>query len=356
MNLSTLVLGLCVASPQQGEAPAAAHQSGASGAADVRWIADFDEAVKVAKDEGKDLLVDFTGSDWCIWCIRLHDEVFVKSEFTDAAPKSYVLVALDFPQDEAVKAKVPNPTRNDELKKKYGVRGFPTVLLIEPDGDVYGRTGYQKGGAPGYVQHLSELSASGKKELAGIEEHARAFDAAQGEAKLKLLDESIERLQKLPAESAFGPKIAEVVRAALTLDADNAQGRKRKAVDVLLERTMVDQSVIAAVHQLDPKNEQGLIEKLLLQRCQVVSSLEEMPELLKAIDEFATAGSYHDKKLVSGLFLNAAFWNYKHLRDPKDPERDARSLQSAKKFAQIATDLGVEDPRAAKMLDEILGS
>ena len=59
------------------------------------WIADFDEAVKLAKAEKKDLFVDFTGSDWCGWCKKLDAEVFSKEEFLTAAKKSFVLVALD---------------------------------------------------------------------------------------------------------------------------------------------------------------------------------------------------------------------------------------------------------------------
>lgn len=121
------------------------------------WYADYDEAVKVAEAEGKDLLVDFTGSDWCGWCIRLHNEVFQHETFWKAAQEDFVLVALDFPRSEEARAKVPNPGRNNELKTLHGIRGFPTVLLMTPEGDVYGRTGYQRGGAEPYVKHLHEL-------------------------------------------------------------------------------------------------------------------------------------------------------------------------------------------------------
>ena len=62
-----------------------------------RWIDDFDEAVKLAKAENKDLLVDFTGSDWCGWCIKLNKEVFSQPDFAGYAKKNLVLVELDFP-------------------------------------------------------------------------------------------------------------------------------------------------------------------------------------------------------------------------------------------------------------------
>ncbi len=113
------------------------------------WMADYDAAVEVAKKEGKNLLVDFTGSDWCGWCIRLNKEVFQHESWETAATKEYVLVALDFPQAEELQAKVPNPKRNRELAEMLGVQGYPTILLMTPSGDVFGRTGYQRGGHGG---------------------------------------------------------------------------------------------------------------------------------------------------------------------------------------------------------------
>lgn len=124
----------------------------------ANWLTDFEAAQSVAKSEGKPLLLDFTGSDWCIWCIRLKDEVFTREAFTDYADAEVVLVELDFPrkkeQSDEVKA------QNAALAKKYGVRGFPTIVLLSPEGDLIGKTGYRKGGPEAYVEHLKELLAS----------------------------------------------------------------------------------------------------------------------------------------------------------------------------------------------------
>ena len=128
----------------------------AEGSAD--WLTDFEAAKEVAASEGKPLLLDFTGSDWCIWCIRLKDEVLTREVFTDYAEGELVLVELDFPrgkkQSEELKA------QNAALLEKYGVRGFPTIVLLSPDGDLIGKTGYRKGGPEAYVEHLKELLAS----------------------------------------------------------------------------------------------------------------------------------------------------------------------------------------------------
>ena len=128
-----------------------AHETGLS------WETDFKAAQAEAKASGKPMLLDFTGSDWCGWCIRLDKEVFTQPEFAAFASKALVLVELDFPrgksQPEAIKK------QNEALAKEYGVRGFPTIILLSPDGKLLAETGYQKGGAAEYVAHLKELLA-----------------------------------------------------------------------------------------------------------------------------------------------------------------------------------------------------
>ena len=64
----------------------------------LEWETNLEKAIKKAKQENKTILVNFTGSDWCIWCKRLTDEVFSKSEFEDYAKEKLILVKLDFPR------------------------------------------------------------------------------------------------------------------------------------------------------------------------------------------------------------------------------------------------------------------
>ena len=112
------------------------------------WLTDLDEAKKVAAKEKKDILVDFTGSDWCGWCIKLKKEVFDLPAF-EAATKKFVLVELDFPSKKAQSDEV--KTKNRAAQQKYGITGFPTILLMDAQGEVYARTGYQAGGPEKYV-------------------------------------------------------------------------------------------------------------------------------------------------------------------------------------------------------------
>lgn len=120
-----------------------------------QWLTDLEEAKKIAAKEGKSILIDFTGSDWCHWCIKLKKEVFGLDEFTAEASKQFVLVELDFPRksDQSEETK----KRNKALAKKYEVRGFPTVLLTDAEGKPFGRTGYRDGGVGPYLKHLKKL-------------------------------------------------------------------------------------------------------------------------------------------------------------------------------------------------------
>ena len=119
------------------------------------WPTDFEKAKEEAAARNLPILADFSGSDWCGWCVRLDDEVFSQPEFKAYAKENVVLFLADFPnstpQSEELK------TQNEKLSREYGIRGFPTVLLLDADGNVIERTGYQRGGAAAYVEHIKEL-------------------------------------------------------------------------------------------------------------------------------------------------------------------------------------------------------
>lgn len=127
--------------------------------AELTWLTDLDEAKKVAAKDNKKLLVDFTGSDWCGYCMKLHKEVFDTPEFEKFA-KDYVLVELDFPkrkeQPAAEKAK------NQAAQKKFGVNGFPTVIIMSAGGKVLNRAeGYAPDSGP--EAYLPKLGAPAAK-------------------------------------------------------------------------------------------------------------------------------------------------------------------------------------------------
>lgn len=308
------------------------------------WIADFDKAVQVAKQSNRDLLVDFTGSDWCGWCKRLDAEVFKHDEFLKAAEKSFVLVSLDFPRAEEIKAKVPNPQRNEELQEKYAVQGFPTILLMTVDGDVYGRTGYRPGGPSEYVKHLDELRGDGKKSLQDAKTLATQYEAAQGDEKAKLLDQAIDKLAELDGDSPVVKKLAPIARDAFKVDAQNQAGRKLRATKALLGVGELDPELEKAVDELDAKNEHGLQEKLVEARCMRVGGIEDLKGAVASIERVDQLG-IKDKELQKRLYANAAFWSHRHLENP----------DAAKKWAEKLKAVAGEDENFKELIDQILG-
>ena len=122
-------------------------------AAELSWQTDFAKASQQAAQEHKYILLDFTGSDWCPWCIKMDKEVFDQSQFSDFALKNLVLVKLDFPRKAAQSAAEKN--QNKELATKYGIEGFPTYVLLDPSGkEVRRQVGYLQGGATAFIDWL----------------------------------------------------------------------------------------------------------------------------------------------------------------------------------------------------------
>ena len=124
----------------------------------AKWLTDFEAAKKKAAATGNPILVNFSGSDWCGWCIRLDKEVLSKPAFRKYARENLVLFLADFPRRKQQPAKLKK--QNQELDKRYGVRGFPTILLVNADGKKLAQTGYQPGGPEAYTKHLNELLSS----------------------------------------------------------------------------------------------------------------------------------------------------------------------------------------------------
>ncbi len=120
------------------------------------WVTDFEAARVRARSEGKHLLIDFTGSDWCGYCKKLHKELYDKPAFLKRAQESYVLVELDFPRRTAQAKDLRR--QNQALQQEHDVRGFPTLLLMTPDGRVYTRReGFPRAGAHNLERRVYEL-------------------------------------------------------------------------------------------------------------------------------------------------------------------------------------------------------
>jgi len=126
----------------------------------LNWLTNLEKAQEIAKEKELPIFIDFTGSDWCGWCVKLDEEVFSKEEFIKYSTENLILVKLDFPRN--IPQTKETKAYNENIARKYGIRGFPTILLLNSDGIVIAQTGYQYGGAAKYVEHLQELLKTSK--------------------------------------------------------------------------------------------------------------------------------------------------------------------------------------------------
>ncbi|MDP4626100.1 MAG: thioredoxin family protein [Akkermansiaceae bacterium] len=154
------------------------------------WTSDFEAAKKKAAEENKNLLIDFTGSDWCGWCIRLKEEVFDKDEFNKGVEDKFVLVEIDFPQDDS-KLSAETKAQNEKLGEEYAVQGYPTIMLTDAAGKPYAQTGYQEGGPDAYVEHLAELTGAQKS----LNEALTKAEGLEGVAKAEALIAALEAVE-----------------------------------------------------------------------------------------------------------------------------------------------------------------
>ena len=124
-------------------------------ASDGAWHTDLPKALEQAKVEKKMVLMDFTGSDWCPPCKNLHKTVLTSEDFSKFAKDNLVLVELDFPKSVPQTPEL--KAANTELSKKFGIRGYPTIIMLDADGkELFRKVGYSGTPAKEYVAELAK--------------------------------------------------------------------------------------------------------------------------------------------------------------------------------------------------------
>lgn len=119
------------------------------------WHTDLDDAKQIACENNKHILIDFTGSDWCPWCMKLDNKVFSTQEFAEFAAEELVLVKVDFPKKHPISEE--QAAKNEKLAQEYRVRGFPTVIMLNSKGERVGSTGFRRGSVTSYIEHLKGM-------------------------------------------------------------------------------------------------------------------------------------------------------------------------------------------------------
>jgi protein disulfide-isomerase len=130
-------------------------------AQELKWQTDINKAIELSTKSKKPLMLFFTGSDWCGWCIKLQKEVFQKPEFVEWS-KNVILVELDYPRKTQLEASLKQ--QNDQLQQIFQVQGFPTIWFVNPQKNgtqinlqQLGKTGYVAGGPEKWLEVVNQF-------------------------------------------------------------------------------------------------------------------------------------------------------------------------------------------------------
>ena len=184
------------------------------------WVRSFAEAKELAAKEGKSILMEFTGSDWCPPCKALHKNVLGTETFKAEITKDFILLVLDNPRDKSLVSDA-EQEQYKKLSAQYKVTGVPTVFLADAEGKPYHKqVGYSGDPADKWV-----ANARGKvKVLAQRDEFFAQASEAKGVERAKLLEKAIAGIDSAVALALYGDTIDEII----SLDAEDTAGLKGK--------------------------------------------------------------------------------------------------------------------------------
>ena len=131
------------------EVALASYSSPNKNASNAQWLRSYEEAVELSKQSGKPILADFTGSNWCGYCVKLKKEVFDTPQFKAWAAENVVLLELDYPRPNRQADWIIQ--QNNMLRQRYEIDSYPSVLILNSSGSVIGSQGYMKGGPERWI-------------------------------------------------------------------------------------------------------------------------------------------------------------------------------------------------------------
>lgn len=223
----------------------------------AEWMTDLEAAKAKAAAENKAVLVDFTGSDWCGWCIRLRQQVLDTPAFEQYAKDKFVLMEVDLPQnpkfDPALRA------RNEQIAQQYAVSGFPTVMVLTPKGEVVG-------GFNGFLPTVQAVS----KQLEAALTTSDLLKQAETQQGAQQLDSLVKAYRSLPEKMQANARSLRQRIIALDPQDTTGIGRLQKIEDeraALQDALSAAQSTAEAVAVIDkalaqayPENKTGMLQ------------------------------------------------------------------------------------------------
>ncbi len=288
----------------------------------AEWMTDLEAAKAKAAAENKAVLVDFTGSDWCGWCIRLRKQVLDTPAFETYAKDKFVLMEVDVPQNPKFDQKLLQ--RNRQICDQYNVSGFPTILVITPKGDVVG-------GFSGYVASTAEAAEPLNAALANAALLAKA-DTQQGSEQVATLTKAYNSLPEEVQENA-----AALRQRIIALDTDDTSGMKRlqrvKDQRDALQRDISNAQTAAeaiaivdkALPTAEPENKAGMLQikfQIMFMSAQTVDDIKAAAEVMRQGIEADPKAGPSAMKRVDAL-----------LTDPEGALKRLQSIRNQRKGA-----------------------
>lgn len=186
--------------------------------ADTDWLTEGQTALDRATKANKDVLMLFTGSDWCPPCKKLEEEVLSQAEFLDGVKANFVLVKFDFLRQQPVLPA--QEAENSKWQQQWGIEGYPTVVLVDRQKRPFGFLGYEPGGAPSFVKRLDDM----RQKRMRRDDCFAAAEKATGAERAKLLDQGLAEI----GEEIANVYYEELVKEIVTIDATDELGLRTK--------------------------------------------------------------------------------------------------------------------------------
>ena len=122
------------------------------------WQTNFEEAKKIATEQDKNVVIVFSGSDWCAPCIKLDKNIWQSEAFKKEAKDEWVLVKANFPRKKANELSKEQTEHNRKLAEKFNGEGsFPLVVVLDKNGKVLGKMGFKNVSPEEYIKMIHAL-------------------------------------------------------------------------------------------------------------------------------------------------------------------------------------------------------
>ncbi len=119
------------------------------------WQTNFEEAKKIATEQDKNVVIVFSGSDWCAPCIKLDKNIWQSEAFKKEAAAEWIVVRADFPRKKANELSKEQTDHNRKLAEKFNLEGsFPLVVILDKNGKVLGKMGFKNVSPEEYIKMI----------------------------------------------------------------------------------------------------------------------------------------------------------------------------------------------------------